>query len=65
MNTQAGKAGGGLNIKGWPATLGIGGAKRATEFLSREMIGVTIPVAHRKGGLEEVGRDWEPADGTG
>lgn len=41
VDTQAGKLGGGPNIKGWPATLGIWGAEGASEFLSREMIRVT------------------------
>lgn len=52
VDTQAGKAGGGPNSKGWPATLGIWGAKGASEFLSRGMMRVTKPVAHGKGGLK-------------
>lgn len=52
VGTQAGKAGGGPNIKGWPATLGIWGTKGASELLSRGMIRVTKSVAHGKGGLE-------------
>lgn len=52
VDTRAGKADGGANTKGWPATLGISRAKGASEFLSRGMIRVTQPVAHRKGGLE-------------
>lgn len=49
VNSQAGKAGGEPNIKGWPATLGVWGAKGSSEFLSREMIRVTMLGAHEKG----------------
>lgn len=45
MDTQAGKAGGGLKIKGWPITLAICRVQGASELLNRGMTRATKPIA--------------------